>query len=139
MDGRAAGGEWPVQPLARNPGEARTAALQQRSGRGTLRGGGGKAFLEAAPGTKNPSSAQFLLPELERPHFTRADTLGSSGAPFKGPMVVGGLFFDFLCFPSLGPGAGGGGQASVQPWQAGSFQREPLLDPSAGNQHTIDS
>lgn len=107
-DGRAAGGEWPVQPLARNPGEARTAALQQRSGRGTLRGGGGRAFLAAAPGTKNPSSAQFLLPELERPHFTRADTLGSSGAPFKGPMVVvGGLFFNFLCFPSLGPGDGG--------------------------------
>lgn len=25
-------------------------------------------------------------------------------------MVVGGLFFDFLCFPSLGPGAGGAGR-----------------------------
>lgn len=127
-EGRAAGGEWPVQPLARNPGEARTAALQHRSGRGTLRGGGGRAFLAAAPGTKNPSSAQFLLPELERPHFTRADTLGSSGAPFKGPMVVGGLFFDFLCFPSLGPGDGG--RAGLSAALAGRlFQREPLLDP----------
>lgn len=92
-------------------------------------GDGGGELLEAAPGTKNPSSALYFLPKLERPHFHHGLHSGQFRCTLQRPQIGGEGSSISCAFPKvnlLGRGATlesqgwvGGRRASFRAAQAG--------------------
>lgn len=78
------GGEWP---------ETQNTLPRRRGGwAGEIEGEGGRELLEAAPGTKNPSSALYFLPKLERPHFHQGLHSGQFRCTLQRPQMGGVQF-----------------------------------------------
>lgn len=94
-------GESPVPAAGQTPSEPSLTAQSQRGmAPGPGREAGSAQKLPQAQ--KNPSSALFPVPELERPHFHHGLHSGQFRCTLQRPQMGGeGVFFNFLCFPKL--------------------------------------